>query len=69
MESEYIDRSHKVFIALYDEWRMNHRPSFDKFLNDKQLGIRCKRLEDLGKQRYIITDKKKWLLTKLKYGI
>lgn len=72
MESEYfIDINDIIFKTLYSEWLESKAP-FAAFIQEKQLGL----MYTIGatnfyldKKHYSIVDSKKWLLTRIKYGI
>ncbi len=61
MESKIL-RSEKIFKTFKEEW-LSSRIWWSNFINNKDLGIRY----DYS-NKYFITDEKKWMLTKLKYG-
>lgn len=42
---------------------------YERFIDSLDLGIKWKRVLDNGTDIYEITDEKKWLLNKIKYGI
>lgn len=42
---------------------------YERFIDSLDLGIKYKRVLDNGTDIYEITDEKKWVLNKIKYGI
>jgi hypothetical protein len=78
MDSEYIvDKN--IFCKLCHTPLKSNREYWSKCVEKLDLGIsyeptsyepiRYVYLDDYGDHRYRIVDKKKWLLSKLKYGI
>ena len=70
MESRY--KGDKLCKALWDEWA-NHPDrhvlvTWKGFIASKDLGVEVA-FPAISLSDYIITDEKKWMLTKLKYGI
>jgi len=79
MESKTIkcfaiyDRFYSEFFSLYGGWfpgqdnkKDSIKQTFNKFIDTKGLGVRS---IDFINDIYEIVDEKKWVLTKLKYGI
>ncbi len=67
---EFKDYPGNIYDILYKEWNWKQIPTWKSFIDSKNLGI-----EFMSKTGpwplvhiYKIVDKKKWLLTKLKYG-
>lgn len=56
--------SRKVYNVFENEFLYCEHTTWTEFLRSKDLGIMF-----LGFAEYRIIDKKKWLLTKIKYGI
>lgn len=66
MESNTI-KCYDIFHMLRHEYicNMSHK-SFKNFLDSKDLGVS---VVDFANDIYEITDKKKWFLARIKYGI
>jgi hypothetical protein len=60
----------KIFCDEYVS-HVSHRDwsGWIDFINQKDLGVKCTITENKGYLNYEIVDHKKWLLSKLKYGI
>lgn len=63
----------EIFRVFGFEWEsfllLNNNIDWAEFVERKDLGIRAKDDKRYGVVLYEITDEKKWLFTKLKYGI
>jgi hypothetical protein len=73
----YRDRNCIIFKTFESEYRHTNKTqnyksfiTWSNFIKQKNLGIQCEQSQFLivVLSRYIVTDKKKWVLTKLKYG-
>lgn len=69
MESEtlFVD-TNKVLDAIFEKEYWNQPVGWMSFIKRKDLGIQAHLYSREGKT-YIITDEKKWMLTRIKYGI
>jgi hypothetical protein len=61
---EFKDK--KVYFAFRNDYLTHKSSSWNFFIEDLNIGIICL---DYYKDLYKIVDEKKWLLTKIKYGI
>lgn len=63
----------EIFRAFGFEWEyfllLGNNIDWAEFVERKDLGIRAKDDKRYGVVLYEITDEKKWVFTKLKYGI
>ena len=61
----YDDKSEKLYDSLFDEYIIIGIDfGWKEFIASKDLGIKY-----LSDDIYEIVDKKKWMLTRIKYGI
>ena len=66
MDFEYHDKDNLLGYKFELEfYNMKKKFGWYSFIKHKYIGIIC---HDYYNRIYIITDKKKWLLAKLKYG-
>lgn len=65
MESEIIV-CYELFDAFRSEYIKKSYISFEQFVDSKDLGVSS---VDIVNDLYEVTDEKKWLLTRIKYGI
>jgi predicted protein tyrosine phosphatase len=65
MDSKFFNWS-KIFDIFEKEYQKSDIRLWRDFLRSKDLGIIC---IDFFNDRYIVTDEKKWTLTKIKYGL
>lgn len=63
---EFRDQSGLIYAVFFHEWVENGHELWADFIKRKDLG-----LQHIGYSHgtYIIVNEKKWLLSKLKYGI
>ena len=76
--SEYrkLDIDHLDIVRIFSPEYINtaHHLNYDwfRFINDKDIGVtatlQCRGNHGFPIHRYFISDEKKWMLTKLKYG-
>ena len=64
---EFKDRGFVIFLKLEKEFRSDNNPInlYSDYIKAKDLGIICL---SLASNIYRVVDKKKWILTKIKYG-
>jgi hypothetical protein len=64
---EFKDRGFVIFLKLEKQFRSdaNQINLYSDYIKAKDLGIIC---VSLASNIYRIVDKKKWILTKIKYG-
>lgn len=59
--------NHKIYQVFCDEWFEKDCPDWCRFILEKNLGISY--IDDAYDGEYVVTDIKKWLMSRLKYGI
>ncbi len=60
------EEAHKIYHLFFWDWATNDYKGWESIIKSKDLGVVCTNIEhDL----YEVTDQKKWLLAKIKYGI
>jgi hypothetical protein len=69
MESEtiFVD-TNKAIDTIFEEEYWYQPVGWMRFIKSKDLGIQAHLYSKEGKT-YLITDPKKWMLTRIKYGI
>ncbi len=65
MESNIFINSN-IYIHFRNEYLSNENNIWNNFIESKDLGVICL---SCVKDEYKIVDEKKWLITKIKYGI
>jgi hypothetical protein len=71
MHKQFNDVNNSVYNIFENEWFEKHnfnpiRKQWCSFINEKELGIECMYFTSII---YNIVDEKKWIITRLKYGI
>ena len=61
---EFNDYDCIIYIIFKQEFHLHSSPIWNEFILEKNIG-----LVYYGNNRYRIVDEKKWMLTKIKYGI
>jgi len=66
MESDKVYNK-EVYNKFFRDW-MYTLDTWDRFVQELNIGLKLIDYTEYGAHNYIITDKKKWVLARLKHG-
>lgn len=64
-----IDRI--LLDAFYEQWQHDLNMDWDKYINCKNLGVRCTVIHETGGWKFIykVTNQHQWMFSRIRYGI